>query len=267
MQKQSLYSLIFCTLILTGCSTPSKKEPQGRYELENDVAPTNPLSVEHIEDAHPQYEPYSLGGNRDYHLRGQSYKIIKDTKEFKQSGRASWYGKKFQGHLTSNGEIYDMYSMTAAHKTLPLPSFVKVTNTDNGKSTIVRVNDRGPFHPGRIIDLSYAAASKLDVIKTGTANVEIEVITVERPTNKTALEAHPKYVIQVASSTDKKRTKTLATKVGQQLSTDTFIESTSTKHRLMLGPFNDHSLTLSILSKVKSLGYSTAFIKKHKLDK
>ncbi|MCV5342404.1 septal ring lytic transglycosylase RlpA family protein, partial [Escherichia coli] len=85
---------------------------------------------------------------------------------------------KFQGHLTSNGEIYDMYSMTAAHKTLPLPSYVKVTNTDNGKTTVVRVNDRGPFHDGRIIDLSYAAAHKLDVIKTGTANVEIEVISV-----------------------------------------------------------------------------------------
>ena len=93
------------------------------------------------------------------------------------------------------------------------------------------------------------------------------MITVERPTDEAALEAHPKYVVQVASSTDKERTRTLAEKIGQQLSTDAFLESTSTKHRLMLGPFNDYSLTQSILDKVKSLGYSTAFIKKHKLDK
>ncbi|HAH03554.1 MAG TPA: septal ring lytic transglycosylase RlpA, partial [Vibrio sp.] len=97
---------------------------------------------------------------------------------FTEKGKASWYGKKFHGHLTSNGEIYDMYSMSAAHKTLPIPSYVKVTNTDNNKTTIVRINDRGPFHEGRIIDLSYAAAYKLDVLRTGTANVEIEVITV-----------------------------------------------------------------------------------------
>ena len=144
MQNRSLYSLVFSALILAGCS--SQKAQEGRYELESDVAPETPLSVEHIEDAHPKYEPYSLGGNSNYTLRGQDYKIIRDAKGFKEKGKASWYGEKFQGHLTSNGEIYDMYSMTAAHKTLPLPSFVKVTNTDNGKSTIVRVNDRGPFH-------------------------------------------------------------------------------------------------------------------------
>lgn len=171
--------------------------------------------------------------------------------------------KKFQGHLTSNGEIYDMYSMTAAHKTLPLPSYVKVTNTDNGKTTIVRVNDRGPFHDGRIIDLSYAAAHKLDVIKTGTANVEIEVISINQPTDKKSLEAHPRYVIQVASSKNEERARTLGTELGQKLDTETFLESAKESYRLLLGPFTDYSLTQATLDKVKLLGYSSAFIKKN----
>ncbi|CAM2820171.1 septal ring lytic transglycosylase RlpA family protein [Vibrio mytili] len=267
MQKHALYTLVFTALVLAGCSSTSEKTSEkkqtGRYELESDVAPDSPISVEHIEDAHPRYEPYSLGGNRDYHLRGQDYKIVRNAKGFTQRGRASWYGKKFQGHLTSNGEIYDMYSMTAAHKTLPLPSYVKVTNTDNGKSTVVRVNDRGPFHTGRIIDLSYAAAHKLDVIKTGTANVQIEVISVNKPNDKKSLEAHPKYVIQVSSSKNEGRARTLGQELGQKLDTDSFLENTKESYRLLLGPFTDYSLTQATLDKVKLLGYSSAFIKKH----
>ncbi|MBE3726484.1 septal ring lytic transglycosylase RlpA family protein [Vibrio parahaemolyticus] len=265
--KRALYSLVFSALILAGCSSTSQKTQEGRYELESDVAPDTPLSVEHIEDAHPKYEPYSLGGNTDYHLRGNDYKIVRDAKGFTEKGRASWYGKKFQGHLTSNGEIYDMYSMTAAHKTLPLPSYVKVTNTDNGKTTVVRVNDRGPFHDGRIIDLSYAAAHKLDVIKTGTANVEIEVISVEKPTDQKSLESHPKYVIQVASSKNEDRARTLGAELGQKLDTETFLENAKESYRLLLGPFTDYSLTQATLNKVKLLGYSSAFIKKHNTAK
>ena len=267
MQKRALYSLVFSAVILAGCSSTDQKKQDGRYELESDVAPDKPLSVEHIEDAHPKYEPYSLGGNSDYNLRGSDYKIVRDAKGFTEKGRASWYGKKFQGHLTSNGEIYDMYSMTAAHKTLPLPSYVKVTNTDNGKSTVVRVNDRGPFHEGRIIDLSYAAAHKLDVLKTGTANVEIEVITVDKPTDEKSLAAHPRYVIQVASSKYEDRARTLGQELGQKLDTETFLESTKDTYRLLLGPYTDYSLTQATLDKVKLLGYSSAFIKKHKTGK
>jgi len=183
-------SLALISSVIVGCSSsPTENETETtppisqsdryqeeRYELKHDVAPDQPISVEHIEEITPQYEPYSLGGNKNYTVRGQRYQVIKDPTGFKQTGQASWYGKKFHGHLTSNGEVYDMYSMTAAHKELPLPSYVKVTNTDNGKSTIVRVNDRGPFHPGRIIDLSYAAASKLGMLAKGTARVEVEAI-------------------------------------------------------------------------------------------
>ncbi|EPZ0829927.1 septal ring lytic transglycosylase RlpA [Vibrio cholerae] len=253
-----IYLYLLLVLILAGCSSLG-----GRYDMSDDQAPDTPLSVEHIEDAHPQYEPYSFGGNKDYNLRGKSYRIIKNPKGFTESGKASWYGKKFHGHLTSNGEIYDMYSMTAAHKTLPIPSYVKVTNTDNGKSTVVRVNDRGPFHDGRIIDLSYAAAYKIGVVQAGTANVRIEVITVDKPTKprpkskNNALE----YVIQVVSSQHIERVRTLAQNLGQNLSAPSFVESTNNTHRLFLGPFTDDDLTQTLLEQVKSAGYDSAFIK------
>ncbi|GAA5646428.1 septal ring lytic transglycosylase RlpA family protein [Vibrio proteolyticus] len=258
MQIRHLLAFASLAAILAGCSST----PGGRYDIDDDVAPNEPISVDHIEDAQPQFEPYSLGGNKNYSLRGEDYQIVKNTSGFSEKGKASWYGKKFHGHLTSNGEIYDMYSMTAAHKTLPLPSYVKVTNLDNGKSAVVRVNDRGPFHQGRIIDLSYAAAAKLDVIKTGTANVEIQVINVDKASAKSKAAAFQGYLIQVASSKFADRSRTLAQDLGQKLSVDSFVSSESDVHRVFLGPFADYSLTQETLEKVKVLGYSTAFIKK-----
>ncbi|MFM2590699.1 septal ring lytic transglycosylase RlpA family protein [Vibrio sp. TBV020] len=259
MKKQLLLSTLMASLVLAGCSS----SPTKRYSIDDDIAPDAPINVDHIEDATPQYEPYSLGGNSDYTLRGESYTIIKEPQGFKQEGQASWYGKKFHGHLTSNGEIYDMYSMTAAHKELPIPSYVKVTNKDNGKSTVVRVNDRGPFHPGRIIDLSYAAALKLDVIRTGTANVAIEVITIDRPTQAHKQEALPKFVVQVASSKHQDRVETLAQDLSQKLLVKSYVNSGKDIYRVFLGPFNDYMLTQKALEQVKELGYTSAFIKSH----
>lgn len=257
-----IYALILVLMLgLTGCTTPD----QGRYSIDDDIAPEKPLSVEHIEDAHPVYEPISLGGNRDYELRGGSYRIIKEPDGFTQEGIASWYGKKFHGHLTSNGEIYDMYSMSAAHKTLPLPSYVRVLNKDNGRTAVVRVNDRGPFHEGRIIDLSYAAAYKLGVVNTGTANVKIEYITVDRDTTSpVANKKLPKFVIQVAASKDEDKARTLAQSLGQSLSVRSYTEGTKKIHRIFLGPFTDQELTQKTLAQVHSQGYPTAFIKQVK---
>ena len=113
------------------------------------------------------------GWQKPYEVDGQRYQPLRDHQDFSQKGIASWYGKKFHGRLTSNGETYDMYAMTAAHKTLPLGVEVRVVNKRNGKSTVVRINDRGPFVAGRIIDLSYTAAKELDVVEQGTAPVEI----------------------------------------------------------------------------------------------
>lgn len=135
-----------------------------------------------IEDAIPQNEPYSRYGNPDnYEVFGQRYQVRPNNTGFKEKGLASWYGTKFHGQRTSSGETYDMYAMTAAHKSLRIPSYVEVTNLNNNRKTIVKVNDRGPFHEGRIIDLSYAAATKLGVAETGTAPVTIRVIETKNP--------------------------------------------------------------------------------------
>ncbi|OMO27049.1 septal ring lytic transglycosylase RlpA family protein [Vibrio lentus] len=261
---KKMLSIISLAVLINGCSS---QEQKGRYDIDSDIAPDVPISVEHLEDAHPQYEPYSLGGNTDYTLRGEDYKIVKKTEGFTEKGKASWYGKKFHGHLTSNGEIYDMYSMSAAHKTLPIPSYVKVTNTDNNKTTIVRINDRGPFHEGRIIDLSYAAAYKLDVLRTGTANVEIEVITVPMPTDANKKAALPQFIIQVATSPHEDRTEKLAKDLGEKLAVATFLQPNDDNYRLMLGPFHDYALTQEKLEQVKLMGYPSAYIKKHTLTR
>jgi len=117
-----------------------------------------------------------IGNKSPYVVLGKSYKVLDDTHNYVERGTASYYGAKFHGRLTSNREVYDMYQFTAAHKTLPLPSFARVTNLDNGESVIVRVNDRGPFHDGRVVDLSYAAAVRLGITQRGTGNVEVRAL-------------------------------------------------------------------------------------------
>jgi len=142
-----------------------------------DSAPQHPLDISNIPEPVPRDEPLAAYGNRSpYTVLGKSYRVMPSSKGYVERGIASWYGQKFHGRQTSSREIYDMCSFSAAHKTLPLPSYVRVTNLDNGRSAVVRVNDRGPFHAGRIIDLSYAAAVKLGVDRTGTARVEVEAL-------------------------------------------------------------------------------------------
>ncbi|WP_440875504.1 septal ring lytic transglycosylase RlpA family protein [Thalassotalea sp. PLHSN55] len=163
---------LFTVITLSACTVN-----KGRYQQKHDSTPVRTPTSAELHDAIPRVEKPSRGGNKNYTVFGKHYQVIKSAENFEQTGIASWYGSKFHGHLTSNGEIYDMYAMSAAHKNLPLPTYLKVTNLANNKSTIVRVNDRGPFHQDRIIDLSYSAAYKLGMLKTGTAKVHIETIT------------------------------------------------------------------------------------------
>lgn len=135
------------------------------------------LNAKDIQDAVVKDEPRSRGGNKSpYRVNGRLYYVLDDARDYVARGVASWYGSKFHGNLTANGETYDMYAMSAAHRNLPLPTYVEVRNLDNGRTAIVRVNDRGPFVEDRIIDLSYAAAVKLDMLKSGTANVEVRAV-------------------------------------------------------------------------------------------
>jgi len=145
----------------------------------SDAGPAQAIDVSGVPDVRPRAEPRSRYGNRSpYTVLGKTYRVLgdEDARNYRERGLASWYGTKFNGRATSSGELYDICQFTAAHKTLPLPSYVRVTNLDNGRQLIVRVNDRGPFHDGRVMDLSYAAAVRLGVDRAGTARVQLEAV-------------------------------------------------------------------------------------------
>lgn len=151
----------------------------GGYLAGDGPGAETPVNLEEVPDAVPKAEPLHRYANREYTALGKTYKPLSSTGNYKERGIASWYGKKFHGQRTSIGEIYDMYGMTAAHPTLPIPSYARVTNVATQKSVVVRVNDRGPFLHDRIIDLSYTAAHKLGIVNSGSAEVEVESIAVD----------------------------------------------------------------------------------------
>jgi rare lipoprotein A len=148
----------------------------GGYYKDDGPDEVPPANLDAVPDAEPRAEPLHRFANRPYHVLGQSFVPATELRPFRQRGHASWYGRRFHGNPTSSGEPYDMYAMTAAHPTLPIPSYVRVTRLDTGRSVVVRVNDRGPFLRGRVIDLSYTAAHKLGYINAGSAEVEVEQI-------------------------------------------------------------------------------------------
>lgn len=285
------YFILWCIIYLSACSSQ-----YGRYQQKHDSKPTRAPFPSELRDAIPKHEPYKKANGRPYTVRGKHYTVLKTAKEFNQTGIASWYGNKFHGHLTANGEIYNMYSMSAAHKNLPLPTYLNVTNLANNKSVIVRVNDRGPFHENRIIDLSYSAAYKLDMLKTGTAQVKITAITNFNPptsnpitvtktpvpintpaiTTVNELPNHekessiiaphknnslPHTFIQVLST----QNKILAEKTAKAL---TILHQKPSKtvmhgklHRVLLGPFKSNTEINTLLNLLKDSGYPTAFKK------
>ncbi len=155
-------------------SAPAAGKGRGGYYLDDGPEEQVPAGLLDTPDAEPKVEPFAKGPSRPYSIFNKTYTPITDYRPFVQRGTGSWYGKKFHGQRTASGEIYNMYKMTAAHPTLPIPSYARVTNLRNGKQVIVRVNDRGPFHSERIIDLSYTAALKLGYINGGSSELEVE---------------------------------------------------------------------------------------------
>lgn len=153
---------------------PPAGSGRGGYYLDDGPGDHIPEGLHDVPDAEPKVEPYARGSNKPYAVFGQTYTPITDNRPYKKRGYGSWYGKKFHGKKTSSGEPYDMYKMTAAHPTLPIPCYARVTNLGNGRQVIVRVNDRGPFRSGRIIDLSYTAALKLGYLGKGSGLLEVE---------------------------------------------------------------------------------------------
>jgi rare lipoprotein A len=177
-------AILFCFIALGFSACQLSSRSGGYYQ---DDGPPSQLSTADyqriiaIPDAVPEHLPLSKTGNKPYQALGKSFTPLKRGIAYRKQGNASWYGKKYHGRRTSSGEVYDMYRMTAAHPILPLPSFVKVTNLENNKTVILKVNDRGPFLANRIIDVSYAAAVKLDLLARGTAKVEVELLDPSSP--------------------------------------------------------------------------------------
>jgi rare lipoprotein A len=248
-----------------GCSTTKTVfEPQ-------DSAPARPIDVSSIPDAIPRPEPRSRYGNPEsYVVYGKRYHTLPSSKGYSERGMASWYGTKFHGKRTSSGEPYDLYGMTAAHKTLPLPTYVKVTNLQNGRSVTVKVNDRGPFHDDRIIDLSYTAAAKLGILGKGTGKVEVRAIDTESgntmqlanatpatPATPAATAAQTLY-LQVGAFSSEQNAKRLRNEIlDQQVGEVRIVETTGnagTFYKVQVGPFSDISEADRVARALKPLG-------------
>ncbi len=171
------------TLALTACGTAPTREPRaeaphkpGGYYLDDGPHANPPADLRQVPDAQPKPEPIRVANARPYTAMGRTYVPMTELGEYRATGLASWYGKRYHGRQTASGEIYDMYAMTAAHPTLPIPSYARVRSLSTERSVVVRINDRGPFHSDRLIDLSYTAAYKLGILANGSAMVEVQSI-------------------------------------------------------------------------------------------
>jgi rare lipoprotein A len=222
-----------------------------RYTIKQDAAPKSSKKI-NLKEPVPTKEPMSRYGNpSEYNVAGRKYEVMKDSAGYKTRGIASWYGTKFHKQRTSSGEPYNMYVMSAAHRTLPLPTYIKVKNLDNGKTAVVKVNDRGPFHGDRLIDLSYAAAVKLGIFPKGTAHVEIE--TMAGPSGK----GH--YYLQAGAFNTETSAKILKNKLANMTKSPVFIEHYQKHYIVRVGPFANRNMVDLLKNKLAHKGISGTF--------
>lgn len=248
------FPILFLSLLLiffSGCA---------RYSVitEKDRGPDQPMDVAHIPDAVPRVEPRTRAGNYSpYTVLGKTYRVLENASGFKQRGRASWYGLKFHGKRTANGEIYNMYGMTAAHTTLPIPCYVRVTNMANGRQVIVRVNDRGPFHGNRIIDLTYTAAKKLGFEQQGTAEVELEVLDPKTYSNGPKA-SNNKVAKAESSGSLAKRAPTPKDSAGFQLPEQTYLQ---------VGAYRAQTTAMAMRQRLLTLTHYPVRIRDNSVDR
>ncbi|MEE9571447.1 MAG: septal ring lytic transglycosylase RlpA family protein, partial [Candidatus Neomarinimicrobiota bacterium] len=259
-----LFIFLIFFAVMTAC---------GIIEIEErDSAPTVPSDVSSVPDAVPKSEPRSRYGNPDsYIVFDKRYYVMSESGGFIERGIASWYGKKFHGRRTSSGETYDMYAMTAAHKTLPLPTYAEVINLENKKRIIVKVNDRGPFHENRIIDLSYTAATKLGIVANGTGLVEVRAIDPNKypgkgaPVRTVSLEKGGKgFFIQLGAFANLLNAERLREKLGpigdNLLRISQVIVEGETIYRVRIGPLFKIDDADKIVTQLASLGVNNHHI-------
>lgn len=262
--------VLIAALLLNACiysprPTEDVVEDDGLRDIiptaEKDSGPKVAPDLSHVQEAVPRHEPRTRAGNKSpYKVKGVVYHLMDDPSGYKQQGVASWYGNKFHGEFTSNGEVYDMYGMTAAHKTLPIPSYVRVTNTLNNKSVVVRVNDRGPFEKGRIIDLSYAAADRLDYTNAGTAPVIVEYIE----TAPLAMQSEPENQqswLQAGAFGTHESALALRAKLLSQLDQQVMITEPDDKglFKVLVGPALGEQQISQLKNRLNEIGISGAY--------
>ncbi len=268
---------LLAALVLAACSTTPPRD--GAYYKNDGPGANPPPNLDRIADAQPRAEPLSRAANRPYVVFGKRYVPLASLQPFRQRGIASWYGRRFNGQPTSSGERYDMYAMTAAHPVLPIPSYARVTNLSNGRSVVVRINDRGPFHSGRIIDLSYAAAHKLGYVAAGSARVEVDSIVPGAPAEAAAttaraavpLEPQPAAAdeqsgvyLQLGAFSAREKAESFRVHVYRELawlSDAIHVLASGGLYKLHLGPYRSQDQARAVAQRIESeLNFKPVFI-------
>lgn len=245
-------------MLLAACSSAPAPSSTSRYSIQQDRAPGGTINLASIPVVVPEPVSRTMAGNRSpYTVLGKTYRVLPTEDGYSERGVASWYGEKFHGHKTSNGEVFDMYLASAAHKSLPIPSFLRVTNLENNRSIVVRVNDRGPFHGDRLVDLSYAAALKLGYADRGTTRVQLDSIVVSgmqldrtvtprRSSNEDSLTiaSQPDRFLQVGAFAELSTAREVSDRLRELTDRPVFIRSVNAQaggvlHRVRVGPVND----------------------------
>ena len=264
-------------LVVLGISACSSTPPRGGGYYQDDGPQSSvPVDVWQVPEPTPKHEARSHYGNKPYTVFNKTYSPLKDVRGYRERGIASWYGKKYHGKRTSSGEPYDMYALSAAHTTLPLPSYARVRNLSNNRSVVVRVNDRGPFLDNRLIDLSYTAAARLGIIGTGTGLVEVEGLSPDEPAPKEVRTAHeppaagytaetaPKLYVQAGAFSHLDNARALRTRLEKGAIQPIEIQSTQLEHQLVhrvrIGPLTSVEEGDRVAARVAVLGIDNAYV-------
>lgn len=289
--------LMITCVVITACANNATNVSNSRYTMKQDIAPNFDYGEITYSEVIPAFEPYNVWTSRPYKVLGAYYMPLQSGKGHEETGKASWYGQKFHGHKTANGEVFDMFALTAAHKTLPLPSFVRVTNLQNNKSVIVRVNDRGPFHDDRVLDLSYGAAKKLGYHKQGVAKIKLEVIHISEAGDVTIGKGPTQYAkdsnimvaqgavinnketdkqtasaldsglfVQVMALQSGEKAKSLATGLANILQVNTQLPLVDNIYKLQLGPLKNEQKAKTLIEELKKIGFDQAFAVQFEAD-
>ena len=241
---------VLSALFIVGCAGKKDKDVEP-----GDGPSSRKMTPADVHDAVPVAEPRARYGNHSpYTVLGKTYTVLSSSKGYHERGIASWYGSKFHGRRTSSGELYDMHLATAAHKSLPLPTYAEVTNLDNGRKMIVKINDRGPFHEDRIIDLSYAAAIKLGVDQTGTARIDVRAIDV-KTSKRSAVKIADGTFLQVGAFKKRKTANDMAGKMMAAQLKPVSVQKSRGLYKVWIGPYASDVEIEASMRRVVELGY------------